>query len=1515
MALNLSTLTNPATSGDVLAEALTTADFLEGVPVLRNLARGSQKGGDAKQDVALNQPRALPLIKNPSGNLGGYLYIPNVSGNYATGPIVTIGSNETWEGELDMVIKEFGDHIFPMGGGDWSGGFGLIFYGNTGVRAFSKGISSASVTSGVTLGTPFNAKYGYDGTNRYVKINDSVVWSDPAGDQSVSLNTYLELNQQTLGPKGNYAIQKAKLTVNSAVVFDCDFNGSTSIRHGDTKFQAAVGGPVSLIKAGNDPVTVVKKSVLRFANQSDGSTSISLAGLLNQTITDGYMFAAFSVLGDGGETYGRVFGVNSTGSGDGDSSSAIFSVRVINLSDLGSYINGNYQLSRNDLFDDANGDVLHECLIKNGNQVSRVNNADEGTDSLTTTISSEEFNLVANASGGDNAAIDLEYLALFDSSITDAQADSVRNYINNRNNVFDLKDGFGYYFYDAQKAPVGNISSGSSSWNGRIVGSDFGDTDRYLTQGTSNDAPVGDGFKVTFADNTDHLEIPSTAQAGWQVVGTSLGTFAYRVNANAVTELNLLGNAGGHRSVGDSYGIILLPASATGADIEEARSLLINRGAADGTTASSYQVAWYLRSEIKEFKSVNMTGVTNVESAWNSSGLISFDTPLPSAAIAKYAFYNCTQLSDFRTTDIKNGTDFTGCWQLCSSLTSFPQDAKLGTAVSSAVNFKSAWESSGLTSFSTPLPTATSLRSAFHSCTALISFDSELPEATRVDSAWTGNTSLSDFRTTDIKNCSNFISAWQNCSALTSFPAGAKLGTEATGVNFSNAWRSCSSLTSFPLIDTSEGTNFGNAWHTCNSLTSFPLLDTSKATSFIYAWNACNSLTSFPELDASKVTDFFRAWRNCTSLTSFPQLNPASAVRFGETWAGCSSLTSFPANFFDSWSPASINNGPFNQTWDGCTALTAQSVENILTSIDASNQHGTDDGTSTGNPLGDSGIDIDYDGTTLSAATNAAIDSLIGKGWQVYINGVLTIPNVLTLAPAAAYSLRSFDADADPNVVNVRRSSDSALRDFKASEVSDGTLTSWVNAEYNRYTSDFSSGVDGWVGSNVSWTNSFDPLDANNYVLKIIASAATSCRVHLDTPTLNIGQSYNITAEIYIPSTNNEVDGVLLLDGYNVDGIFGDGEALPTNQWVTVMASGVCETNQLRIQLDNNDDDLNGILTSNAIGDIVYVKNVQVTQLTADGHVTKWHDQRQIVETGSAYGTTISGTADGTSTTHNQIAPAVAGEFYRVRFTASNINPRGRIRYRNYASSADVTATAGLASVAYFSANGDYESYVPSDDGLSLWFIADAGQSFDYSGVSVQQVAEVPNDATQTLVSNMPKLVDGGTLVTEGGLPALDFDTGNGQIRLAISAAVKPSNLNNFSLFTVQKATGGNGTFGVRTGGSPDSRLYLPYNSSGTNQFSYGDQLSAINIGSPPNTHQLLSAIAGSTQGNAQAFINGASQGSTALQDIAPSTSSLILGQGPNNGSMQEVIMFHNDQSANRTAIETNINSHFTIYS
>jgi hypothetical protein len=294
------------------------------------------------------------------------------------------------------------------------------------------------------------------------------------------------------------------------------------------------------------------------------------------------------------------------------------------------------------------------------------------------------------------------------------------------------------------------------------------------------------------------------------------------VNNDAVSELNLLGNAGTQRLVGDSYGIILLPESATGADIEEARHLLIDRGSADAsptTVASSY---WAGRTDI----------------------------------------------IDFRNTDFPNATSLSYAWDGCNNMT------QIGTL--------------------------------------------NAPVAT------------------------NFNSAFKGTSSLTSFPAGAKLGTSASNVNFTSAWQS-SGLTSFPS-----------------------------------------------NIDLSKGGQFLDTWRG-TNLTSFSTpITGVDAKRMRRAWYSCTALTDFSYNVFSNWNPSAISTQCFDSTWVGCTSLTALSVQNILTSIDASNQHGTDDGTSTGNPLGDSGIDIHYNVATgsLSAATNTAVDSLKSKGWVIVVNGV-----------------------------------------------------------------------------------------------------------------------------------------------------------------------------------------------------------------------------------------------------------------------------------------------------------------------------------------------------------------------------------------------------------------------------------------------------------------------------------------------------------------------------------------------
>ncbi len=864
MAINLSTLTNASTSGTVLTEALTTADFLDSVPILTNLANRGNQGGDAKQTVGLNQPRALPLV-----NGSGYVYLPNVTGNAPAVTFPNVPSSTNFVLTIVADVRNPTDFHFATGA---SSAHRFLIYANNFYALGTHVSLSSAITSGHSTFV-IERTGGSTITLKQNGVTKATMTRTNGFDMThISFNgQYTTSAQPTLG-----YFKSVVLTIGGTESLNVDFT-ATNIRHGDTKFKCLTGQVVTINQSGNDPATIIKKPVLRFDGADDG-----LNGLLNQTITGGYMFASFSVLGDGGESFGRIFGLNATGGVDSGAGAVAFR-RNGTSNDLMIRYNGLNVPTHNDFFDDERGDYLLDVKVSTGSQKSKVNNADLVTGSVTGQLNSAGFSIGHGTNGGNDAALDLEFLAVFPASITDAQADDVRNYINNRNNVFSLVDN-GFYFFDPQSITDSDLSGATnrltSSWEGRIVGSDNGDTSRSAYNGTEDDQPTSDKYTLTFADNTDNLSF-SISQAGWQVVGTSLGTFAYRVNNTAVTELNLLGNLGhvSYRLTGDLFGIILLPESATGADIEEARKLLIDRGAADGATGGLF-AAWFTRTDIVDFKYINASSVTTVASS----------------------FRNCTNLQNFPALDLRNAN--------------------------------------------------------------------------------------------------NFAYAWNGCAALTSFPAGAKLGTSANNVNFTSAFRD-SGLTSFPAdIDLSAGGMFVDTWRGTN-------------------------LTSFS-----------------TPITG------VNSKRLRRAWHSCTALTDFSYNVFANWNPSIILTQVFDSTWDGCTALTAQSVGNILQGIDASNQFATVDGNSGSAAIVDAGIDIDYNVATgsLSAATNSAIDSLSGKGWEVYINGVLVIPNILDLAPAAAYSLRSFDSAADPNVVNVRRSSDNATSDFKASEVSDGTLVAFVGA-------------------------------------------------------------------------------------------------------------------------------------------------------------------------------------------------------------------------------------------------------------------------------------------------------------------------------------------------------------------------------------------------------------------------------------------------------------------------------------
>lgn len=212
----------------------------------------------------------------------------------------------------------------------------------------------------------------------------------------------------------------------------------------------------------------------------------------------------------------------------------------------------------------------------------------------------------------------------------------------------------------------------------------------------------------------------------------------------------------------------------------------------------------------------------------------------------------------------------------------------------------------------------------------------------------------------------NFFGAWNGCSSLTSFP----LIDTSSGTDFGYAWQRCTSLTSFPLIDTSSGTNFAITWYNCSSLTSFPLIDTSSGTIFVETWLGCSSLTSFPLIDTSSGTNFNGTFTLCSNLTSFPLIDTSSGTNFVSGWSTCSSLENFPANAFDTNIASNYNNA-FTST-----NLTTQSIDDILVSLDTS---GVSNGTFT-----QSG------GQAPSATGEAAIDSLVGKGWTITVTGGYT---------------------------------------------------------------------------------------------------------------------------------------------------------------------------------------------------------------------------------------------------------------------------------------------------------------------------------------------------------------------------------------------------------------------------------------------------------------------------------------------------------------------------------------------
>lgn len=174
------------------------------------------------------------------------------------------------------------------------------------------------------------------------------------------------------------------------------------------------------------------------------------------------------------------------------------------------------------------------------------------------------------------------------------------------------------------------------------------------------------------------------------------------------------------------------------------------------------------------------------------------------------------------------------------------------------------------------------------------------------------------------------------------------------------------------------------------------------------------------------------------------------------------------------------------------------------------------------------------------------------------------------------------------------------------------------------------------------------------------------------------------------------------------------------------------------------------------------------------------------------------------------------------------------------------------------------------------------------------------NNATQTNFSNMPKIVSGGSTILEGGKPIIQTLP---SAQFNVSATLNTSNP------TTQFIAGKSGINGV---------ISNTFYASGNKYILTSKQGDSANtfINAPDASYLNGSSFTFTDRDNT--YSNTTAQSLISLYWANPSFESLIkIGWTSTSWAMwstQELIIYNNDQSSNISGIETNINTHYSIY-
>jgi hypothetical protein len=202
-------------------------------------------------------------------------------------------------------------------------------------------------------------------------------------------------------------------------------------------------------------------------------------------------------------------------------------------------------------------------------------------------------------------------------------------------------------------------------------------------------------------------------------------------------------------------------------------------------------------------------------------------------------------------------------------------------------------------------------------------------------------------------------------------------------------------------------------------------------------------------------------------------------------------------------------------------------------------------------------------------------------------------------------------------------------------------------------------------------------------------------------------------------------------------------------------------------------------------------------------------------------------------------------------------------------------------------------NFVGANDGfITKWY--------DQSGNSV--------DAAQTTAANQPKIVSSGSVITEGGKPAISFDGSDDY--LALSSTLSLSTLH--SIFAVAQT---NDPTAVLIGStSPNSN----FNTNSSTTYTYNAGSAWITGSSSTLGHQAVSIIRNA--GTVTIYKNGSSFATNNAFSTTAAFTVKEIGRRANipsipwDGTIQELIFYTSDETSILTDIDTDINNFYSIY-